>query len=86
MENKSELTLDLEAKIIKLAGLLAGVGCEGAENYLRSVVVPMAIESGKSIQEVINTADIENSEEGPHLSELYFALRKIKKADLEFLK
>lgn len=78
----------MDEKISRLSTLLAGVGCDSSEDFIRRVVIPIAEARGCSIIDAINDSmddyDDEN-EESPHLHELYFALKKIPKKDLEFL-
>ena len=82
-----EEIISLEEKVSRLARLLDEVGCESAEGFIWRVVIPLAEESGCTILEAIDIGlEDRDGEEYQHFSEVEFALRRIKKEDLEFLK
>jgi len=94
MENKQEKSIDLEEKIIRLAKLLEDNGYEGAEDLIRTEIIPITIAKNCSIMEALDLyCDTDNDgsigfvqEQDTSYFQLHQALIRINNTDLDFLK
>lgn len=94
MENRQERVLSLEEKIIRLAKLLEDNGYERAEDLIRTEIIPITIAENCSILDALDLyCDTGNDgsigfeqEQDSSYYQLYLALTKIEKTDLDFLR